>query len=71
MTERDKELRTIFWPLIVELPERHAKQALLQVLIDLEVHWDAEHGDEPPQAELGIPPDEYLRKLLDRTAGEG
>ena len=68
MSDRHDELRRVFQPLIAQLSERHARRALLQALIDLEDHWDAEHGDEPPPAELGIPADEYLRKLIERTA---
>ena len=49
------------------MQESEAKAGLLQVLIDLDEHWDKEHPEDGLPEDLGIPPDEYLTTLIERV----
>ena len=64
--ERATRVRRLWWEVIRELPPADARAALLQMLVDLDDHWDKEHEEDGLPEELGIPPDEYLVKLLER-----
>ena len=64
--ERATRVRRLWWEVIRELPPPDARAALLQMLVDLDDHWDKEHEEDGLPEELGIPPDEYLVKLLER-----
>ena len=48
------------------MPPAEARAALLQMLADLDEHWDKEHEEDGLPEDLGIPTDEYLAKLLER-----
>ena len=65
-TERAIRVRRLWWEAIRALPAEEARAALLQVLADLDEHWDKEHDEDGLPEDLGIPPDEYLAKLLER-----
>ena len=65
-TDRASHVRGLWWALIRDLPTAEARAALLQVLADLDEHWDKEHEEDGLPEDLGIPPDEYLAKLIDR-----
>jgi len=64
--ERATRVRRLWWDRIRDLPPAEARAALLQVLADLDEHWDKEHEEDGLPEELGIPPDEYLAKLIER-----
>jgi len=63
---RAERVEALWWSTINPLVESEAKAALLQVLIDLDDHWDKEHPEDGLPEDLGIPPDEYLTELVQR-----
>jgi hypothetical protein len=44
-----------------------ARAVLLQMLADIDEHWDKEHEEDGLPEDLGIPPDDYLVKLIERV----
>ena len=64
--ERAARVRRLWWERIRDLPPAEARAALLQMLADLDEHWDNEHEEDGLPEDLGIPPDDYLAKLLER-----
>ena len=64
--ERASRVRRLWWQTIRDLSPAEARAALLQMLADLDEHWDKEHEQDGLPEELGIPPDEYLAKLIER-----
>ena len=42
------------------------RAALLQILADIDEHWDKEHEEDGLPEDLGIPADEYLIDLIKR-----
>ena len=63
---RKSAVRALWWETIRTLSPDEARSALLQALADVEEHWEKEHSDEPALEDLGIEPDEYLTKLVER-----
>jgi hypothetical protein len=63
---RADRVRGRWWSQIETLQEPEAKAALLQLLIDLDEHWEKEHPEDGLPEDLGIPPDEYLATLIER-----
>jgi hypothetical protein len=63
---RAVHVRRLWWQRIRDLPPAEARAALLQMLADLDEHWDKEHEEDGLPEDLGIPPDEYLAKLVER-----
>ena len=66
MSARAASVRRRWWEVIRELPPADARAALLQVLADIDEHWDNEHEEDGLPEDLGIPPDDYLVKLVER-----
>lgn len=64
--ERATRVRRLWWETIRDLPLAEARAALLQMLADIDEHWDKEHEEDGLPEDLGIPPDEYLTKLIER-----
>jgi hypothetical protein len=65
--DRDTRVRALWWSTIRTLTGDEAKAALLQALVDLGEHWRKEHPEDGLPEDLGIPPDEYLTKLVARV----
>ena len=65
--ERAARVRRQWWRTIRDLPAADARAALLQLLADTDEPWDKEHEEDGLPEDLGIPPDEYLIKLLERV----
>ena len=63
---RKSAIRELWWQTIRTLSPEEARIALLQALADVEEHCEKEHSDEPSLDDLGIEPDEYLTKLVER-----
>jgi hypothetical protein len=59
-------VRASWWRAIGDLSSTEAKAALLQVLVDIDEHWDKEHPEDGVPEDLGIAPDEYLIELVKR-----
>ena len=64
--ERAARVRRLWWERIRDLGPAEARAALLQMLADLDEHWDKEHEEDGLPEDSGIPPDEYLAKLIER-----
>jgi len=64
--ERATHVRRLWWKRIGDLRPAEARAALLQMLADIDEHWDKEHEEDGLPEDLGIPPDEYLAKLIQR-----
>lgn len=64
--DRATRVRRLWWETIRDLPPAEARAALLQMLADIDEHWDKEHEEDGLPEDLGIPPDEYLAKLIER-----
>lgn len=64
--ERATRVRRLWWETIRELPPAEARAALLQVLADIDEHWDKEHEEDGLPEDSDIPPDEYLTNLIKR-----
>lgn len=64
--ERAARVRQLWWETIRDLPPADARAALLQALADIDEHWDKEHAEDGLPEDLGIPPDDYLVKLIQR-----
>jgi hypothetical protein len=64
--ERAARVRRLWWETIRDLPPAETRAALLQMLADMDEHWDKEHEEDGLPEDLGIPPDEYLAKLIER-----
>ena len=64
--ERATRVRRLWWETIRDLPPAEARAALLQALADIDEHWDNEHEEDGLPEDLGIPPDDYLVKLIER-----
>lgn len=67
--ERARRVRASWSRIIDQLEAREARAALLQVLVDLDEHWDKEHPEDGLPEDLGIEPEEYLTKLIERVRG--
>ena len=65
--DRDTRVRALWWSTIRTLTGDEARAALLQALIDVGEHWHKEHPEDGLPEDLGIPPDEYLTKLVTRV----
>jgi hypothetical protein len=65
-SERADRVRRRWWELISQLRPAEARASLLQALIDVDEHWAKEHEEDGLPEDLGIPPDEYLTKLIAR-----
>jgi hypothetical protein len=65
--ERARGLRASWSRIIDRLEAGEAKAALLQVLVDLDEHWDKEHPEDGLPEDLGIEPEEYLTTLIERV----
>ncbi len=65
-SERAGRVRRLWWETIRDLPPEDVRAALLQVLADMEEHWDKEHEEDGLPEDLGIPTDEYLVDLIQR-----
>jgi hypothetical protein len=65
-SDRAAGVRRLWWETIRGLPLADARAALLQALADIDEHWDKEHGEDGVPEDMGIPPDEYLVKLIER-----
>lgn len=63
---REARVRALRWQTIRSLSADEARAALLQVMADLDEHWQKEHPDDGLPEDLGIPPDEYLTSLVAR-----
>jgi hypothetical protein len=63
-------VRASWWRAIRDLGSAEAKAALLQVLIDIDDHWDKEHPEDGLPEDLGIAPDGYLIELMKRIRSE-
>jgi len=63
---RARTVRASWWEIIDSLTSAEAKAALLQVLADIDEHWDKEHPEDGRPEDLGIPPDDYLRTIVSR-----
>jgi hypothetical protein len=63
---RAAQVRASWWRTIRTLSPVEAKGALLQALVDIDEHWDKEHPEDGLPEDLGISPDEYLIKLVER-----
>jgi hypothetical protein len=68
--DREARVRALWWSTIQALTGDEAKAALLQALIDIGEHWRKEHPEDGLPEDLGIPPDEYLTKLVARVRQE-
>ena len=68
--DRDDRVRALWWDTIQSLTGDEAKAALLQALVDIGEHWRKEHPEDGLPEDLGIPPDEYLIKLVARVRRE-
>lgn len=68
--DRDMRVRALWWNTIQRLTGDEAKAALLQALVDIAEHWRKEHPEDGLPEDLGIPPDEYLTKLVTRVRQE-
>jgi len=66
VNERATRVRRLWWATIRDLPPTEARAALFQLLADIEEHWDTEHEEDGLPEDLGIPPDDYLAKLIER-----
>ena len=64
--ERAARVRRLWWESIRGLDAGEARAALLQVLADIDEHWDKEHEEDGLPEDLGISPEDYLAKLIDR-----
>lgn len=64
--ERAERVRRLWWQTIRDLPPDDVRAALLQVLADIDEHWDKEHAEDGLPEDLGIPPDEYIVELIKR-----
>ncbi|HYN69145.1 MAG TPA: hypothetical protein VEX41_02925, partial [Candidatus Eisenbacteria bacterium] len=64
--ERATRVRASWWQIIRELDAAEARAAVLQVLADIDEHWDKEHEEDGRPEDLGIPPEEYLTGLIRR-----
>ena len=64
--ERATRVRRLWWETIRDLPASEARAALLQMLADIDEHWDKEHEEDGLPEDLGTSPDEYLTKLIER-----
>ena len=64
--ERATRVRRAWWEAIRDLPAVEARAALLQLLADIDEHWDKEHEEDGLPEDLGIPPDQYLATLIER-----
>lgn len=68
--DRDMRVRALWWNTIQRLTGDEAKAALLQALVDIAEHWRNEHREDGQPEDLGIPPDEYLTRLVMRVRQE-
>jgi hypothetical protein len=64
--ERNERVRALWWSAIRDLTDHEARAALLQFLVDIQEHWEQEHEEDGLPEDLGIPPDEYITKLIAR-----
>ena len=64
---RAARVRASWWRIIDDLDPADAKAALLQALADIDEHWDKEHPEDGLPEDLGISPDDYLTKLIERV----
>lgn len=64
--ERATRVRRLWWEAIRDLPPAEARAALLQMLADIDEHWDKEHEEDGLPEDLAIPPDEYPSNLIKR-----
>ena len=64
--ERANRVRRLWWRAIRQLSQDEARAALLQVLADMDEHWDKEHEEDGIPEDMEIPVDEYLAHLIER-----
>ena len=64
--ERATRVRRLWWETIRDLAPGEARAAILQMLADLDEHWDKEHDADGLPEDIGIPPDDYVVKLIER-----
>ena len=65
-SQRAARVRRLWWQTIQDLPQADVRAALLQILADIDEHWDKEHEEDGLPEDLGIPADEYLVDLIKR-----
>ena len=65
--ERARQVRAAWSRIVDGLDPVETKAALVQALADIDEHWDKEHPEDGLPEDLGIAPEEYLTKLVERV----